>query len=95
MAKVVRKGDINAAGGVAQGGASSVFAEGSNVMLPGNSVSAHGCCGSRGCGAHCSAQTTGGSSSVFVEGKPVLNTTDVDTCGHARVTSASSVFVGT
>ena len=95
MANVVRKGDINGAGGVALVGASSVTAEGNNVSLPGDSVTAHPCCGSPGCGAHCSATLTGGSSSVFVEGKPVIHNNDIDSCGHKRATFASSVFVGT
>lgn len=95
MAKVVRQGDTNTAGGVATVGASTVFVEGAQAMLPGSAVTPHGCCGAKGCGAHCSAQTKGGSSTVFVEGKKILNTDDIDTCGHKRQTSASTVFVGT
>jgi uncharacterized Zn-binding protein involved in type VI secretion len=94
MGNVVRSGDTNTAGGAANGGAATVFAEGSNVGQPGMGVSPHPCCGSRGCGAHCAATTTGGSSTVFADGKPVLTTSDTDTCGHGRSSSAQTVFVG-
>lgn len=94
MANVVRQGDINVAGGVALVGASTVFADGMNVMLPGSPVTAHGCCGYPGCQPHCNATTAGGSSTVFAEGKPVLTSEDFDTCGDKRQTFAPTVFVG-
>jgi len=95
MPNVVRKGDINTAGGIALGGASTVHAEGKTIMQPGQPVTPHPCCGASGCGPHCSATTTGGSSTVFVEGKPVLHNNDIDSCGHKRQTFASTVYVGT
>ena len=94
MPNVVRVGDQNTAGGVALQGASTVFADGSSVVLPGSPVTPHGCCGLPGCSAHCAAQTQGGSSTVFIEGKPVVLSTDIDTCGHSRQTFGPTVFVG-
>lgn len=91
---MVRSGDINAAGGIAVGGATTVFAEGLPVMLPAQTVTPHGCCGARGCDIHCFAVTVGGSSTVFVEGRPVITTIDIDSCGHKRQTFAPTVFVG-
>jgi len=43
MPNVVRKGDVNAAGGVATVGAGTVKCEGSAVMLPGSPVTPHPC----------------------------------------------------
>lgn len=95
MPAVQRQGDANAAGGVAQGGASSVLVNGRPVMIPGMSVTPHPCCGRRGCPPiHCSATTAGGSSSVLVEGKPVILTGDADTCGHVRAGGSTDVLVG-
>lgn len=94
MPKVVRTGDINSVGGAAQIGASTVTCEGKPVMLPNMPVTPHPCCGSPGCGGHCSARTTGGSSTVTCEGKPVIHTNNTDSCGHKRLTGASTVTVG-
>jgi len=94
MPKVVRKGDVNAAGGVALGGAGTVKAEGSAVMLPGASVTPHPCWPNKGCSAHASATTKGGSSTVKCEGKPIIHTGDIDTCGHGRASGAGTVSVG-
>jgi len=94
MANIVRKGDSNTVGGIAQIGASTVKCEGGNVMLPGMPVTPHPCCGQRGCDQHCSAKTTGGSSTVKCEGKKVIHSKDIDTCGHKRQTFASTVLIG-
>jgi uncharacterized Zn-binding protein involved in type VI secretion len=94
MPNVVRKGDINAAGGVCQLGAGTVTCEGSPVGFPGSPVTPHACCGLPGCDSHCNATTQGGSSTVTCEGKPVLHSNDIDTCGHKRQTFAGTVTVG-
>lgn len=91
--KVVRRGDVNSAGGVAMQGAGSVFANGRPIVYPGVSVSAHPCCGRKGCNKHCSASTTGGSPSVFVEGKKVIRVGDSDSCGHSRASGSPDVMV--
>ncbi len=95
MAGIVREGDMNEVGGIATGGSMTVFADGAKVMLPGNPVSPHVCCGSPGCSSHCSAKTTGGSSTVFVDGMPVITNEDMDTCGHKRLMFSPTVSVGT
>jgi len=95
MAAVQRQGDANDAGGVASGGISSVRVNGRPIMVTGQSVSPHPCCGRKGCPPiHCSATTAGGSSSVFAEGKPVIFTGDADTCGHVRIGGSADVMVG-
>lgn len=90
---VVRRGDVNDAGGVAMKGASTVLANGRPIVYPGTRVSPHPCCGAKGCGKHCSASTTGGSGTVFVEGKPVIRVGDSDTCGHSRASGSPNVMV--
>lgn len=94
MPNVVRAGDINAAGGAAQIGAGTVKCEGAAVMQPNMPVTGHPPCGAPGGEPHCNAKTTGGSSTVSCEGKPVVHANDIDTCGHKRQTSASTVSVG-
>jgi uncharacterized Zn-binding protein involved in type VI secretion len=93
LPRAVRQGDTNSAGGVARGGASTVKINGRNAMQPGMSVSPHPCCPKKGCGAHCGASTRGGSSTVFVEGRPLITTSDSDSCGHGRSTGSSNVNV--
>lgn len=94
MAAVQRQGDVNSAGGVAMGGASSVLVNGRPIMVTGMSVSPHPCCGRKGCPPiHCSA-TTVGTGSVLAEGKAIVLTGDVDTCGHARVGGSADVSIG-
>jgi uncharacterized Zn-binding protein involved in type VI secretion len=95
MAAVQRQGDVNAAGGVANGGVASVRVNGRSIIVTGCSVTPHPCCGQKGCPPiHCSATTSGGSASVRAGGIPVIRTGDSDTCGHARVGGSPNVRVG-
>lgn len=92
MPGIQRVGDANNQGGVISGGAASVRIEGRPASLTGDAVSAHFCCGRRGCPpVHCSAKTVGGSETVRAEGKPLVRTGDPDTCGHPRAGGAASV----
>jgi len=93
MPNVERRYDVNTGGGLASGGADTVFANGKQVMLPYQMVTPHECCGSDGCTIHCSATTQGGSSTVFAEGQPVIHVEDVDSCGHKRSSPSPDVFV--
>jgi len=95
MASVQRQGDVNSAGGVAQGGAPSVLVNGRPIMVTGMSVTPHPCCGQKRCPPiHCNATTRGSSNSVMAEGKIIVLTGDIDTCGHARVGGSSDVSIG-
>ena len=94
MPAVVRRGDVNSAGGAATQGARSVLANGRAVVGPGVRVTPHPCCGAPGCHMHCVAVTTGGSGSVIAEGKPVILVGDVDTCGHNRIQGSPDVVAG-
>ena len=92
MAGIQRVGDANGAGGVITSGIDSVRMNGRPVAITGAGVSAHPCCGRRGCPPiHCYATTAGGSGSVRVGGIPVSLTGDADTCGHARAGGSGDV----
>lgn len=94
MPAVQRSGDANTAGGVAQGGVGSVKVNGRAVIVTGNSVTSHPCCGARRCPSiHCSATTNGGSSTVRAGGLPIIRTEDPDTCGHPRAGGSPNVTV--
>ena len=94
MPAVQRVGDADGAGGVASGGVGSVRVNGRAVIVDGNSVSAHPCCGRKGCPPiHCSAVTAGGSGTVRAGGIPVIYTGAGDTCGHARSGGSDNVRV--
>lgn len=94
MPAAQRVGDASSAGGVATGGVASVRINGRPVIVNGNSVTAHPCCGQRGCPPiHCSATTTGGSGSVKAGGIPVVYTGANDTCGHPRAGGSENVRV--
>ena len=95
MPGLQRVGDTNSAGGVARGGgSSSVSINGRPVIVEGTPVTAHTCCGRRGCDIHCGPVTAGGSGSVFAGGVPVIYTGSVDTCGHPRSGGSADVIVG-
>ena len=95
MPSVQRVGDRNSAGGVVVNGDSSVLVNGRTVAVQGASVSAHPCCGQRGCPpTHCNAKTQANNSTVLVNGIPLVLNGDVDTCGHPRVGGSADVLVG-
>ena len=88
MPAVQRVGDANGAGGVVSGGNPTVKINGRSVALVGDSVSAHPCCGRRGCPpVHCYPVTTTGSPTVDSAtraGKTIY-----------KFTSSGSITVGT
>lgn len=96
MPGIQRVGDANSQGGVISGGGiSSVRMEGRPVSVPGDPVSAHFCCGRKGCPpVHCSARTSGGSATVKAGGQSIILTGNSDTCGHPRVGGTSTVNIG-
>jgi uncharacterized Zn-binding protein involved in type VI secretion len=94
MPAVQRVGDQNSAGGVIVNGDASVLINGRAVAVQGVSVSAHPCCGQRGCPpTHCNAKTQASGSTVLVNGIPLILNGDVDTCGHARTGGSNNVTV--
>ena len=95
MPNIQRRGDANAAGGVATNGVASVRVNGRPIVIPNIRVAPHPCCGRRRCSKHCSAVTTGGSRTVRAGGQPVIRTgVDRDTCGHARAGGSDNVRAG-
>ena len=95
MPAVQRVGDRNSAGGVVTNGDGSVLINGRSVAIQGASVSAHPCCGQKGCPpTHCNAKTQANNSTVLVNGVPLVLTGDVDTCGHPRAGGSADVIVG-
>jgi len=88
MPAVQRKGDLNSAGGVAQGGFGSVRVNGQPVVVNGTSVSPH----PEG-DPHLVARTSGGSRTVRAGGIPVNFTGNLDTCGHPRQGGSPNVRI--
>lgn len=94
MPAVQRVGDKNSAGGQITQGDSSVLVNGQAIGIPNTRVSAHAPYGQPH-PPHASAQTQSSkNSTVLVNGRPVLVTGDVDTCGHARVGGSADVTIG-
>lgn len=96
MAKSIQRvGDRNTAGGVITKGDDSVLINGRAVAIRGVSVSAHPCCGRKGCPpTHCNAKTQTKNSTVLVNGVPLILTDDKDTCDHPRAGGSADVLVG-
>ena len=95
MPAVQRVGDQNSAGGVILNGDNTVLVNGRAIAIQGASVSAHPCCGRKGCPpTHCNAKTQTKNSTVLVNGIPLIFTDDTDTCGHARAGGSPDVAVG-
>ena len=94
MPGVQRVGDQNNAGGVIINGDASVLINGRAVAVQGASVSAHPCCGQKGCPpTHCNAKAQASGGTVLVNGIPLILNGDVDTCGHARTGGSNNVTV--
>jgi len=96
MPAAQRDGDSNTAGGVAQGGVTSVKVNGIPVMIPGQSVTAHPPYPKKGRNEHNNGAqaTAGGVGSVRAGGKPIIVTGNADTCGHTRQGGSPDVKVG-
>ena len=94
MPAIQRVGDANTAGGIAHIGIASVRVNGRCVIVVGNPVTPHPCCGSRGCPPiHCSATTANGSRTVRAGGIPIVYTGSADTCGHPRAGGSPNVKI--
>lgn len=92
---VQRIGDANFLGGVILEGDSTVLVNFRPVAVLGAPVSPHPCCGAVGCPPiHCAAVTTTSSATVLINGRPIVTTGDVDTCGDVRGLGSTTVFVG-
>ena len=95
MPAAQRVGDQDSAGGVILNGDTTVLINGRAAAVRGASVSAHPCCGQRGCPpTHCSAKTQANNSTVLVNGVPLVLSGDIDTCGHPRSGGSPDVIVG-
>lgn len=96
MPAVQRNGDANSAGGVAQGGVSSVRVNGIPIMIPSQQVTPHPPYPRRGRNQHNngSQKTAGGVPSVRAGNQPVVVTGDSDTCGHPRSGGSPNVRAG-
>ena len=95
MPAVQRVGDQNSAGGVILNGDNTVLVNGRAIAIQGASVSAHPCCGRKGCPPiHCNAQTRSNTGTILVNGVPLILANDLDTCGHPRVGGSPDVGIG-
>jgi len=86
MPGICRDAD-DAAGGALIKSQSTVFANGKNVIVNGDSVTGHGD------SPHDAPTMIAGSDSVFIGGIAVCNAGDLATCGHAA-SGSSTVSVG-
>jgi len=93
MPAVQRVGDKNSAGGEILEGDSSVTFNGKAVALDNALVSSHAPFG-KPHPPHQAARTRATESSVTVNGKKIIVTGDIDTCGHARVGGSADVTIG-
>jgi len=92
MAKVVRIGDVNSAGGAAISGHSNILVNNRPAARQGTKVTPHPPCPKPP--IHCSATAAfPGKTNVLMNGIPTLKTGDVDTCGHARATGSNNTIV--
>jgi uncharacterized Zn-binding protein involved in type VI secretion len=96
MPAVQRQGDLDADGGVADGGDPSVKVNGRPIMIPGQSVTPHPPYPRRGRNEHNNGSTVtgGGVSTVRAGGRPVVVTGDLDSCKHPRVGGSPDVRAG-
>lgn len=91
MPKVVRVGDVNSAGGRVISGSPNLIVDGRQVAPIGSPVSPHLPCPL--VPSHCHAKTAQGTHSFIVDGKPVTVVSNIDTCGHPRVTGSDTFIV--
>jgi len=87
MATIQRVGDKNVAGGAILQGDNTVFVDGKAIAVENMPVSAH----NNFKGPHVNARTTAKTSGLFVNGKRVVTSDDVDTCGHKRGPGSQTV----
>jgi uncharacterized Zn-binding protein involved in type VI secretion len=92
MAKLVRRGDTNSAGGAATSGESNFIVNSKAAVTVGTGVSRHRPCPRPS--IHCNAKTKGGVSSFRVNSKFVNVVGDSDSCGHARRTGSPDFIIG-
>lgn len=93
MPAIQRVGDKNSAGGVIQQGDSSVLVNGIPIAITDMPVSTHPPYG-RGTDPHHRARTKGSETTLGVNGKQIIVTGDLDTCGHPRVGGSPDVTLG-
>ena len=92
---VCRVGDVNELGGAIIEGDPTILVEGIPIAFYGAEVSPHPCCGEEGCPPiHCAAQVESENYTVLVGGFPIITVGDIDTCGDARMTGATTVIAG-
>ena len=90
MPKVARMGDLNSGCGIIQTiPQSTVFANGKLISVDGSRGSGHPVGPPHELNAW---TTTNGSSTVSIEGIPVNDEGDPDSCSHVRVDGSTNVF---
>jgi uncharacterized Zn-binding protein involved in type VI secretion len=98
MPGIARQGDIVGPGGTLTDAVSpDVIVNGIQAVLHRVAYSPHSCCGSSGCGPHCSGAVSGAqseSAGVYVNGVPFVLLGDVADCGHAVATASNDVIIG-
>jgi uncharacterized Zn-binding protein involved in type VI secretion len=90
MPAVQRKGDQDDAGGAILDGIDSVLVNGLPIAVLGAQITSHDTYE----GEHLNATTRNSQSSVTAEGRFVIVTNDIDTCGHQRQGGSPNVNIG-
>jgi uncharacterized Zn-binding protein involved in type VI secretion len=93
MPAVQRVGDKNSAGGAIQQGDSSILVNGLPVAINNALVSSHAPFG-KPHPPHEAAHARASQTTIGANGKQIIVTGDVDTCGHARVGGSPDVTIG-
>jgi len=89
---VQRIGDTNVGGGVILTGDPTVLVNFRPIATIGSKVSPHPPCPK--IPTHCAALTTTNSPTILVGFKPITTAATFDTCGHPRLTGATTVIAG-
>jgi uncharacterized Zn-binding protein involved in type VI secretion len=93
MPAVQRVGDKNSAGGAIQQGDSSVLVNGIPIAIANAPVTSHAPYG-KNTDPHHHTRTKGSQGTVGSNGKQIIVTGDIDTCGHPRVGGSPNVTIG-
>lgn len=93
MPAVQRVGDKNSAGGEIQQGDSSILVNGIPIAINNSPVSSHAPFG-KPHPPHQAARTRATQTTIDANGKQIIVTGDIDTCGHARVGGSPNVTIG-
>ena len=92
MPGIVRRGDVNSAGGRAVAGQANFKVNNKGAVTVGTRVGRHRPCPR--VSIHCNASTSGGVSTFIINGKAANIIGNSDSCGHGRQTGSPDFIIG-